>query len=154
MAINLAIREIGMGWYQRILFVLAGIGWFVDNFILQAISLLLPELAPAFVLGDAKIRFVTVAFSVGLALGAFSLSYLADKIGRKAPYAVSLAIGASFGIAASQVHDFALFSSLIGCAGFGIGGSLPCDAMMFMEFLPSNKSSWTVGLTECNAADK
>ena len=143
-AIDLAICEIGCGYYQILLFFLCGSGWFVDNLYLQAISLVLPKFCEFFGILEEVTRYATVAFTVGLFTGAFNSSFLSDIYGRKIPFATNLFIGSIFGIGASFAKTWTQLCVLVSFAGIGIGGSLPCDAMMFMEFLPSNRSSLLV----------
>jgi MFS family permease len=43
-----------------------------------------------------------------------------------------------FGIAAGAANNFVTFCAMIACCGFGVGGNMPVDGTMFLEFLPGS----------------
>ncbi|KAI5475841.1 MFS domain-containing protein [Pseudohyphozyma bogoriensis] len=138
--INKAIAEIGMGRYQYKLFVATGMGWFQDNLWLQAVAILMPAQAnqtgwPSY----PDIRLSTLALYVGLVVGSLFWGMTADVVGRRVAWNCTLVIAGIFGIAAGAAPNFASFGTFIAILGFGVGGNLPVDGALFLEFLPGRR---------------
>lgn len=55
---------------------------------------------------------------------------------RKFSWNCTLFIGGVFGIAAGASPNFICFCAMIALMGFGVGGNLPVDGTMFLEFMP------------------
>ncbi|CAO1625567.1 unnamed protein product [Sympodiomycopsis kandeliae] len=128
-------EEIGMGKFQWQLFALSGWGWAVDNFWLQGVAIVLPEVGQEY--PDAsRTAWMTFALYMGLILGAALWGILADIIGRRVSFNATLLIGGVFGVAAGSAPTFTALGGLLAALGFGVGGSLPVDGMLFLEFIP------------------
>lgn len=134
--INLAIMDIGMGRYQWELFALCGFGWTADNLWLQGVALTLPQLSAEFGVSDTYVRYTTLALFVGLCVGAAFWGTAADVFGRRIAFNFTLLIAGIFGLAAGGGPTWVGVCSLYACLGFGVGGSLPVDGALFLEFLP------------------
>lgn len=151
--INKAIGDIGMGRYNWQLFVLCGFGWFADNLWLQGVSLTLPSLSAEFDISEKRVRYTTSALFVGLSLGSFIWGIGSDFLGRRIAFNFTLLITSVFGIASAYASSWGTVSFLFAALGFGVGGSLPVDGALFLEFLPDASSSlltllsvwWPVG---------
>jgi len=142
--LNHAMKEIGMGRYQYELFFTAGFGWYADNVWLQAVSILQPALAREFV-ASPYVRHSTTALYAGLIVGAFFFGTSCDVVGRRIAYNSTLLIGGVFGLLAGAAPNFVVFCVFIALAGMGVGGNLPVDGTLFLEFLPGNKQ-WLLTL--------
>ncbi|TXT09236.1 hypothetical protein VHUM_02710 [Vanrija humicola] len=136
--LNKAIAEIGMGRYQYELFFSAGFGWFADNIWLQGIAIIMPAVANEW-RGYPEVRLATLALYVGLIIGATFWGCSCDIIGRRIAWNCTLVIGGVFGIAAGATNNFTAFAAMIACCGFGVGGNMPVDGTMFLEFLPGKQ---------------
>ncbi|EMR66409.1 putative hexose transporter protein [Eutypa lata UCREL1] len=90
------IAELGMGKFQCMLFVVSGFGWLVDNFWSQGITAIRPAVANEFT-DISYLSFSSVAYYVGLILGASFWGTSADLIGRKPAFNATLFIGGIFG---------------------------------------------------------
>ncbi|KHN99433.1 sugar transporter [Metarhizium album ARSEF 1941] len=151
--INKAIGDIGMGKYNWQLFTLCGFGWFADNLWLQGVSLTLPSLSAEFGVSEKTVRYTTSALFVGLSLGSFIWGIGSDLVGRRAAFNFTLLITSVFGISSAYAQSWGAVSFLFAALGFGVGGSLPVDGALFLEFLPDASSSlltllsvwWPVG---------
>ncbi|KAH8902688.1 MFS general substrate transporter [Coniochaeta sp. PMI_546] len=139
--INKAIQDIGMGRYNWQLFVLCGFGWFADNLWLQGVSLTLPSLSAEFGVSEKTVRYTTSSLFVGLCFGSFFWGIGSDIMGRRIAFNVTLLITAVFGIASSYASSWGGVCVLYGALGFGVGGNLPVDGALFLEFLPDASSS-------------
>ncbi|KAF7369223.1 MFS domain-containing protein [Mycena venus] len=136
--LNEAIAECGLGRYQWELFFSAGFGWFADNIWLQAIAILMPAIANQHNFPDysSNIRMATFALYCGLIVGATFWGMTCDVIGRRTAWNATLFLSGIFGIAAGASPNFITLCAMLACIGFGVGGNLPVDGALFLEFLP------------------
>ncbi|KAF2091246.1 MFS general substrate transporter [Saccharata proteae CBS 121410] len=134
--INRAIQDIGMGRYQWELFVLCGFGWLADNLWLQGVALTLPALEPEFGIDSNTVRYTTLATFVGLCLGASFWGIASDVVGRRLAFNATLFIAGAFGLAVGGAPNWIGTCALFACLGLGVGGNLPVDGALFLEFLP------------------
>ncbi|KAL3492661.1 major facilitator superfamily domain-containing protein [Aspergillus germanicus] len=134
--INRAIQDIGMGRYQWELFVLCGFGWLADNLWLQGVALTLPQLSLEFSIDENNVRFTTCALFVGLCIGASFWGIASDVIGRRPAFNFTLMISGVFGLASGGGPNWVGTCALYACLGLGVGGNLPVDGALFLEFLP------------------
>ncbi|PLN85484.1 MFS general substrate transporter [Aspergillus taichungensis] len=151
--INKAIQDIGMGRYQYELYVLCGFGWVADNLWLQGVALTLTPLANEFGISESNSRFATCALFVGLIVGASFWGLASDAIGRRPAFNMTLFLCGAFGLAAGGASTWVGACALYACLGVGVGGNLPVDAAVFLEFLPFTSGNllsslavfWSVG---------
>lgn len=134
--INKAIQDIGMGRYQWQLFVLCGFGWLADNLWLQGLALTLPSLSQEFGVSDSRVRFTTCATFLGLCIGACVWGTASDVIGRRLAFNATLFLAGVFGLAVGGGPTWIGTSGLFAALGVGVGGNLPVDGALFLEFLP------------------
>ncbi|KAJ7489155.1 MFS general substrate transporter [Mycena latifolia] len=136
--LNDAIADCGMGRYQWELFFSAGFGWFADNIWLQAIAILMPAIANQvnFPNYSSNIRMATFALYCGLIVGATFWGMTCDVIGRRTAWNATLFLSGIFGVAAGASPNFITLCAMLACIGFGVGGNLPVDGALFLEFLP------------------
>ncbi|KAJ8583630.1 MFS general substrate transporter [Rhizopogon salebrosus TDB-379] len=101
-------------------------------------------------LNPLRVEYAILAQYAGLILGATTWGILADGIGRKLSFNMTLFLAGLFGLAAGGAPNFVVFSSLIACMGFGVGGnirmgSLPVDGALYLEHIPQSHQ-WTLTL--------
>ncbi|KAF7313912.1 MFS domain-containing protein [Mycena chlorophos] len=85
---------------------------------------------------SSNIRMATFALYVGLIVGATFWGMTCDIIGRRTAWNATLFISGIFGIAAGASPNFVTLGAMLACIGFGVGGNLPVDGALFLEFLP------------------
>ncbi|KAL4400817.1 transmembrane transporter [Malassezia pachydermatis] len=133
---------IGMTWWQYGLLLVAGVGWFLDNAWLQLVAVILSPAQKEFFAFETdpvtqhNPAFMTLSLYAGLIVGAAFWGYAADIVGRRFSFNATLLIAGVFGAAAGGAQSFTALGGLLAACGFGIGGSLPVDGMLFLEFLP------------------
>ncbi|KZV77356.1 MFS general substrate transporter [Peniophora sp. CONT] len=127
-------NEIGFGRYQWGVFMLSGLGWMADNIWLQGVAIILPQIQVE--LPVSHVEYATLALYAGLIVGASTWGILADVVGRRLSFNVTLFIAGVFGIAAGGAGTFTQLGALIACVGFGVGGNLPVDGAIFLEVIP------------------
>ncbi|KAG6826278.1 hypothetical protein H0H92_000459 [Tricholoma furcatifolium] len=113
------------------------------NIWLQGVAIVLGQVQQELL--PSRVEFATLALYVGLILGASVWGVLADLIGRKLSFNITLFIAGVFGIAAGGAPNFVAFASLVACLGFGLGGNLPVDGALYLENVPQ-KHQWTLTL--------
>jgi MFS family permease len=134
--INKAIQDIGMGSYQWRLFILCGFGWLADNLWLQGVALTLPSLSAEFGVSATHVRYTTLSLFCGLCCGAVFWGTASDIIGRRLAFNMTLFITGVFGLAVGGAHNWITACGLYAALGAGVGGNLPVDGALFLEFLP------------------
>lgn len=133
--LNRAIEEIGMGRYQYLLFVVAGFGYFADSVWTLATSLILAPVVAEFHFNGP---FLTLAANIGFLVGAVTWGLASDIWGRRWPFNATLFIAGVFGLAAGGSQNLVTLASLIAVLGIGVGGNLPVDSAIFLDFLPAS----------------
>lgn len=140
MMISAELDRMGMGKYQICIWFLCGCGYFIDLLWAQALGLIVTQVAYEF---DDQIQGRTgplqTAFSTGLTVGAFFFGFTVDVVGRRWSFYLTTFIASVFGIASGGARSFDTLCILAAFIGFGIGGNIPIDATITLEFLPTNR---------------
>ncbi|CAH0058378.1 unnamed protein product [Clonostachys solani] len=134
--LNHAISEIGMGWYQWQLFIVVGFGWASDNLWPIVTSLLFTPIANEF--KPDRPAFLTLSQNIGLLVGAAFWGFGCDVFGRKWGFNLTLGLTALWGLVAAGAPSFAGIASFAALWSVGVGGNLPVDSAIFLEFLPAS----------------
>lgn len=83
-----------------------------------------------------QVSYSSVAYYVGLIVGASFWGLSSDLIGRKPAFNCTLLIAGIFLCAAAGSMNFVAFSALWAVIGTAAGGNVPVDSMIFLEFVP------------------
>ncbi|KAL0070556.1 hypothetical protein AAF712_002395 [Marasmius tenuissimus] len=134
--LNDAIQEIGMGRYQWALFVVTGFGWLVDNLWPIVTGLILPPVLNEF--SGAQGPFLKLGQNIGLLVGAAFWGIGSDIWGRRISFNITLLIVGVFALAGGGSPNFVALCSLAAVWSVGVGGNLPVDSAIFLEFLPAS----------------
>lgn len=106
------------------------------NLFLQALALTLPKLSVEFGVDSSHVRYTTLALFTGLCIGATFWGIASDVVGRRLAFNFTLCIAGVFGLAVGGAPTWIGAASLYACIGLGVGGNLPVDGALFLEFLP------------------
>lgn len=134
--LNQAIQEIGMGWYQWQLFVVVGFGWANDNLWPIVTSLIFTPITNEF--HPSRPPLLSLAQNIGLLAGAMFWGFGCDVFGRRHAFNLTLGVTAVFGMIAAASPNFATIGTFAALWSFGVGGNLPVDSAVFLEFLPGS----------------
>ncbi|KAJ7717006.1 MFS general substrate transporter [Mycena metata] len=134
--LNDALQCTGMGRYQWGLFVVTGFGWLADNVWPVVTGLILVPVLNEF--AEAQGPFLKLGQNLGLLIGAAFWGVGADIWGRKISFNLTLLITGVFGLAAGASRNFALLSCFAALWSIGVGGNLPVDSSIFLEFVPAS----------------
>ncbi|KAI0451963.1 major facilitator superfamily domain-containing protein [Xylaria acuta] len=134
--LNRAIKDIGMGRYQWQLFVVIGFGWASDNLWPVVTSLIFTPIKSEF--HPSKPPLLSLAQNIGLLAGAIFWGFGCDIFGRRWAFNLTLGLTAVWGLIAASSPNFAAIGVFDALWSFGVGGNLPVDSAIFLEFLPSS----------------
>lgn len=125
-----------MGKYQWQLFIVIGFGWASDNLWPIATSLILTAVANEF--NPKYPPILTLSQNIGLLAGAVFWGFGCDIFGRKLAFNVTLGLTAVWGLISACAPNFAAIAIFDAFWSFGVGGNLPVDSAIFLEFLPQS----------------
>ncbi|MCJ1293538.1 hypothetical protein MMC34_005093 [Xylographa carneopallida] len=132
--LNNAIQEIGMGKYQWQLFCVVGFGWASDNLWPVVTSLIFTPITNEF--SPSKPPLLSLSQNIGLLFGAMFWGFGCDVFGRRWAFNLTIGITAVFGLIAAGSPNFAAIGVFAALWSVGVGGNLPVDSAIFLEFLP------------------
>lgn len=89
---------------------------------LQGVAIILPSIGNEFVSHKNSLPWITFSLFAGLICGATTWGVLADIIGRRLSWNITLFLAGIFGISAGASPNFTALGALVACLGFGVGG--------------------------------
>lgn len=121
---------------HRKLLLGSGVGWALDAMDVGLISFVMAALAVHWSLTPSELSWIGSIGFVGMALGAAFGGLLADRIGRRQVFAVTLLVyGLATGAAALST-GIAMLIVLRFIVGLGLGAELPVASTLVSEFAP------------------
>ena len=133
------------GRFHTLVVVALGVTWILDGLevtLAGAVSGALKE-SPRLAFSNADVGLASSAYLVGAVMGAVLFGWLADRLGRKRLFFITLAVYllATAATAFSwNVASFALFRFLTGA---GIGGEYTAINSTIQELIPARYRGWT-----------
>lgn len=106
---------------------------------LQGVSAVLPKVQQEFSLSNQVVGLMITIMMWGMMAGSTLWGYLGDRIGRRPAFTFTLLIAFVFGSLTALSNSFALLCFLLFAMGSGVGGNLPVDGALFLEFMPPEK---------------
>lgn len=119
---------------------------------------LIPLLSDYWSLSVGQAAWIATANLIGMALGAFIWGGIADVIGRKKAFTLTLLVFSIFTVAGAFSPAFSWFILFRFLAGFGLGGCIPVDYALVGEFTPKKHRGrvltamdgwWPIGASLC-----
>ncbi|KAE8440922.1 hypothetical protein EG329_006319 [Mollisiaceae sp. DMI_Dod_QoI] len=133
------LDAMGMGRYQWYIWFLCGLGYFLDLLWAQAFGLIATPLQKELGFSDGQLGNIFTSFSSGLTAGAFVWGVLVDIIGRRWAFNGTVLITCIFGLCLGAPNTYNAVLVLTAFNGFGIGGNIPIDTTICLEFIPKNR---------------
>ena len=134
----------------------SGIGWALDAMDVGLISFVIAQLVVVWKVEPSELSWVASAGFLGMAIGASLGGLLADRLGRRQVFALTLLVyGVFTGLSALSWSIGALIA-LRFLVGLGLGAELPVASTLVSEFAPARirgriivilESFWAVGWT-------
>ncbi|KAL4066875.1 major facilitator superfamily domain-containing protein, partial [Scleroderma yunnanense] len=133
--LNDALQEIGMGKYQWHLFLVAGLGWTSDELWQMNCALIDTSVTREF---NVRGEWMLLASTLGLLVGTIFWGVGCDVWGRRWSFNFTILISAVFALIASAAPNYVALCACIAGWSFGVGGNLPVDSAVFLEFSPAS----------------
>ncbi|KAL8970559.1 MAG: hypothetical protein Q9183_001463 [Haloplaca sp. 2 TL-2023] len=137
--VNRELDSHGMGKYQWYIFFLCGLGYMIDLMYAQAFGLVEPAMEQELGFSTADGGNLFSSFNAGLCAGAFVWGVLVDIIGRQYAFNLTVFIASVFGLCLGAPSSYDAILVLTAFVGFGVGGNIPIDTTITLEFLPQNR---------------
>ncbi|KZV79174.1 MFS general substrate transporter [Exidia glandulosa HHB12029] len=131
-----ALEKTGMGRYQWAIFCLCGFGYTLDLMWAQAFSLIAPRIQIELGIPNAQYGDIFSLFHAGLTIGALTWGVLVDILGRRVAFNATVGMTAVFGLVIGSLESWTAILTVVFFVGFGLGGNIPIDATIVMEFIP------------------
>jgi len=134
----------------------SGIGWALDAMDVGLISFIIASLTAQWQLDGATAGWIASAGFIGMAVGASVGGLIADRIGRRQVFAITLLIYGIATGASALVTGVGLLIVLRFLVGLGLGSELPVASTYVSEFAPARirgrlvvvlEAFWAVGWT-------
>ena len=125
------LEALPLGRFHYKLLLVTGLGWLFDSMDTGLIAFILPVLAKEWGLAPGQMGLI------GMALGAVVSGTIADRIGRKKVFTITVllySIASAFCALSWNYQSLLVFRFLV---GFGLGGELPVAATLVSEYAPS-----------------
>src|SRR6202162_4928090 len=118
----------------------------LDGLDLQSIGLAAPAIGAQLHIAPQAFGMVFSAAMAGLALGAFLLGPVADRVGRKRVLVGATFCFGLFTLATAYVGDLTELLAVRFLAGFGLGGAMPSFISLAAEYVPKARRATVVSL--------
>ncbi|WP_462411329.1 MFS transporter [Neobacillus sp. Marseille-QA0830] len=123
-------------------------GWMFDAMDVGMLSFILAALQAEWQLTPGQMGWIGSVNSIGMAAGAFIFGIMADKVGRKQVFIMTLLLFSLASGASAFTTTFTAFIILRFLIGMGLGGELPVASTLVSESVPAEKRGRTVVLLE------
>jgi MFS transporter, AAHS family, 4-hydroxybenzoate transporter len=134
------------GAYQKFVLVLVALAIITDGIATQALGMAVPAIIRDWGATRGDFAVPTALGFVGMALGAYVAGRLGDRIGRRWPLIVSVAIFGGATLLASTVDTIPMLALLRFIDGLGMGGALPNATSLLADITPARKRVLAVSM--------
>lgn len=122
--------------FHTTILVALGIGWLLDGFEVTIIGPILPRVATVFHLTVSQSVSLGSMFLFGAFLGAIVFGSMADRLGRRRLFLITLTVYAVFTFLSGFSWDYAALVGFRFLTGLGIGGEYSAVNSAIDEFIP------------------
>ncbi|WP_163512443.1 MFS transporter [Fodinicola acaciae] len=153
------VQELPWRWRtQGMIFLVGGLGFMFDAWDVTLNGFLIPLVSAQWSLTKPEASWVGTANLIGMAVGAFGWGGIADIIGRKRAFSLTLLMFSVFSVLGALSPSFLVFCVFRFFAGVGLGGCIPVDYALVGEFTPAKVRGrvltamdvwWPIGATLC-----
>ncbi|MBT2614429.1 MULTISPECIES: MFS transporter [unclassified Bacillus (in: firmicutes)] len=133
---------------QRKLLGVAGLGWMFDALDVGMLSFIIVVLKQDWNLTSEQVGWIGSINSIGMAVGAVFFGAMADRVGRKNVFIITLLLFSIASGLSAAVSTLSLFLILRFLIGMGLGGELPVASTLVSESVEASKRGRVVVLLE------
>ncbi|MGE7764215.1 MFS transporter [Peribacillus sp. NPDC096540] len=133
---------------QRKLLGVAGLGWMFDALDVGMLSFIIVALKQEWNLTSEQVGWIGSINSIGMAVGAVFFGAMADRVGRKNVFIITLLLFSIASGLSAAVSTLSLFLILRFLIGMGLGGELPVASTLVSESVEASKRGRVVVLLE------
>jgi len=144
-----AIDGAPVGRFQVLVFALCAAIAMIDGFDTQAIAFVAPAISEQWKVSPAAFGSVFGVGLAGLAVGAFVLSPLADRFGRRLMLLACALIFGGFALLTARCDGLTQLLVLRFVTGIGLGGAMPSIIALTSEYAPSRARATSVTIMFC-----
>ncbi|OMI29391.1 MFS transporter [Bacillus haynesii] len=133
---------------ERRLLGIAGLGWLFDAMDVGILSFIIAALHAEWKLTPQEMSWIGSVNSIGMAVGAFVFGLLADRVGRKYVFMITLlffSIGSGLSALTTTLWAFLILRFFV---GMGLGGELPVASTLVSETVAPERRGRIVVLLE------
>ena len=127
---------------------IAGLGWMFDAMDVGILSFIIAALQKDWNLTAEQMGWIGSINSIGMAVGALVFGLLADRIGRKNVFIITLLLFSIGSGLSAFTTTLAVFLALRFLIGAGLGGELPVASTLVAESVPAKERGRVVVLLE------
>jgi putative MFS transporter len=143
------------GWHWTLM-IICSLSIFFDAFDSTVISVVMPQLIDQWGLTKIETGFLSSAGFIGMLIGAILFGMLADAIGRKKVFMITLLIYSLCTGLCALSNSFQMLFIFRVFVGFGLGGLVPVVSTYLTEYIPSKNRgkflSWFNGFFQLGNA--
>ncbi|MPQ26880.1 MFS transporter [Bacillus paralicheniformis] len=133
---------------ERRLLGIAGLGWLFDAMDVGILSFIIAALHAEWKLTPQEMSWIGSVNSIGMAVGAFVFGLLADRVGRKYVFIITLlffSVGSGLSALTTTLWAFLVLRFFV---GMGLGGELPVASTLVSETVAPERRGRIVVLLE------
>lgn len=130
------------------LLALAGTGWMFDAMDVGILSFVMAAIAIDWNLTPTEVGWIGSVNSIGMAFGAFGFGLLADRVGRKKVFMITLVLFSVASGLSALTMTLTAFLILRFFVGAGLGGELPVASTLVSESVGAHERGRVVVLLE------
>ncbi|RHW40291.1 MFS transporter [Neobacillus notoginsengisoli] len=133
---------------EKRLLGIAGLGWMFDAMDVGMLSFIIAALKIDWDLTPKEMGWIGSVNSIGMAVGALLFGLMADRVGRKNVFIITLLLFSVGSGLSALTTSLAIFLVLRFVIGMGLGGELPVASTLVSEIVPAEKRGRVVVLLE------
>ncbi len=130
------------------LLVISGTGWMFDAMDVGILSFVIAAISVEWHLSTTEMGWIGSMNSIGMAIGAFGFGLLADRIGRKNVFMMTLVLFSLASGLSALTTTLTVFLILRFFVGAGLGGELPVASTLVSESVSAKERGRVVVLLE------
>ena len=143
-----AVERMGFGKFHWQLLLLCGVGYFAEITELVIVAFVASAIQRDFGLSEVEYGILGSSSFVGMTAGAVFWGYVSDRFGRQVSFSLTVWMTFVGGFLSALAPNYWTLLLLRFTAAFGIGGMLPVDYTVFLEFLPNAKRGSRIVLVD------